>query len=264
MLLVEETRAQVAPVHPVQSRTETAPRAARWKSRVNVGYSERAASVAAGAVLLALGLSRRTTPGWIIAGVGGALAFRGITGRSYAYDALKINTADYGIHVEKALLVNRSPEDLYLFWRDFTNLPRIMTHLERVDIVDQRMSHWVSRIPHLGNKMLEWDAEITRDERNSVIAWRTIPGSDVDHCGEIHFTPAMGDRGTEVHVSMEYMPPAGYVGHWVATLVGESPRRQMHEDLRNFKRLMETGEIPTIEGQPRGTCTGQGEDPEDQ
>jgi len=68
----------------------------------------------------------------------------------------------------------------------------------------------------------------------------------------------MGDRGTEVHVFMDYVPPAGKLGHLVATLFGEAPRRQMREDLRNFKRLMECGEIPSINGQPRGTCTGRG------
>jgi uncharacterized membrane protein len=103
-----------------------------------------------------------------------------------------------------------------------------------------------------------WDAEITEDVPNERIAWRSLPGSEIDTAGHIRFTPAMGDRGTEVHVSMNYVPPAGRFGHWVATLFGESPQRQMRDDLRNFKRLMETGELPTTEGQPHGTCSGRG------
>lgn len=231
----------------------------RRRRRVNVGNTERAISVAAGALLAAMGLRQRTLPGILIAGVGGALAYRGVSGHCPAYEAVKVNTATTeGIHAEAAFLINRSPEELYAFWRNFSNLPRIMNFLERVDIVDDTHSHWVARVAPTFAGKLEWDAEITHDEPNSRIGWRSLSGADVDSVGEIRFSRAMGDRGTEVHVSMNYNPPAGYLGHWVATLFGRSPRFQMREDLRNFKRLMETGEIPTIVGQPRGTCTGKG------
>jgi uncharacterized membrane protein len=228
------------------------------RERVNVGDNERAVSVAAGAVLAALGLRQRGLPGIMIAGIGGALAYRGVTGHSFAYDAMKVSTADRGIHAEAAFLINRSPEDLYQFWRNFANLPRIMNYLERVDVIDQNHSHWVARVAPTSVGKLEWDAEITHDEPGARIGWRSLAGADVDNVGEIRFVRAMGDRGTEVHVSLDYHPPAGNLGHWIATLFGRSPRFQMREELRNFKRLMETGEIPTIIGQPRGTCSGSG------
>jgi len=241
----------------------------------NVGEGERTVSVAAGAILALLGLMRGSGTGLLVAGVGGALIYRGVSGHCPAYGALGMNTTEpdtsyeggqrvmerieeRGIHVEQAFLINRTPEDLYAHWRNFDNLPRIMTHLESVTVMDERRSHWVAKAPRIAGGTVEWDAEITRDEPNRAIAWRSLPGSDVDTAGEIRFTPAMGDRGTEVHVFMDYVPPAGRLGHWVATLFGEAPRRQMRDDLRNFKRLMEVGEIPTTEGQPRGTCTGRG------
>ena len=59
-------------------------------------------------------------------------------------------------------------------------------------------------------------------------------------------------------MSMSYVPPAGRLGNFIAKMVGENPRRIIREDLRNFKRLMELGEILTIIGQSHGTCTGQG------
>jgi uncharacterized membrane protein len=243
------------------------------QQEMNVGQNERTVSVAAGAILAAMGLARRSIPGMLIAGVGGALVYRGVTGRCPMYESMGLDTAhpksadgdveeeidERGIHVEQAYLINKSAEELYQFWRNFENLPRIMTHLQSVKVLDDRRSHWVATAPRIIGGKVEWDAEITSDEPNSRIAWRSMPGSEVDHIGEIRFSKAMGDRGTEVHVSMEYVPPAGKLGHWIATLFGESPRRKMRDDLRNFKRLMETGEIPTIIGQPHGTCTGEGE-----
>jgi uncharacterized membrane protein len=226
-------------------------------------------SAAAGIALGTLGLHRNDLPGLIIAGVGGALIYRGATGHCHIYSALGADTAhvearpeDYarhGTHVTQSFLINRSPRELYDYWRNFENLPRIMHHLESVTVIDDRRSHWVTRAPSIAGGSVEWDAEITRDEPERLIEWRSLPGADVDNTGSIRFTPAPGDRGTAVRVEIKYLPPAGQIGRLVAKLFGEGPERQIREDLRDFKRTMETGEVPTIQGQPHGTCTGQGE-----
>ena len=244
--------------------------ARRQASRRNVANGERVASLAASSLLAAIGLSRGNLPGLLLAGVGGGLLVRGASGRCPMYQALGVDTAHprgdtaeaavaaHGIHVEQAYLINRPASELYAFWRNFTNLPTFMRHLERVEIVDERHSRWVAKAPRVAGGTISWDAEITRDEPGSLIAWHSLPGSRVITVGEIRFSKALGDRGTEVRVSMEYIPPIGRLGHWVATLFGESPRQQMHDDLRDFKRLMELGEIPTTTGQSRGTCLGHG------
>lgn len=232
--------------------------------QINVGSTERAVSVAGGAILALFGLKRGGIAGLATAALGGALVHRGATGHCAVNAALGVDTAQdaqhaHGVHIEQAFLINRSPEELFAFWRDFTNLPKIMTHLERVDVLNGARSHWVARVPLFGGKQFEWDAEITDEEPNRLIAWRSLNGADVDNSGAIRFAPAMGDRGTEVHVFIDYLPPAGAIGNWIAKLFGENPSRVIREDLRNFKRLMEIGEILTTDGQPRGTCTGQGE-----
>lgn len=239
------------------------------KPPVNVGDTERAISVAAGAIAVLMGLSRRSVPGLVCAGVGGAMIYRGVTGHCHAYSALGVDTSkdestdpserlEDGIEVATAFLIDKPTEELYRYWRNFSNLPAIMTHLESVQVQDDRKSHWVAKAPAIAGGKIEWDAEITRDEPNSVIAWQSLAGSQVDTAGEIRFEKGMGDRGTEVHVHMKYRPPAGKVGHWVAKIFGEAPTHTIREDLRNFKRIMEIGEVPTIQGQPRGTCADRG------
>jgi len=239
----------------------------------NVGDGERKFSVAAGSIMALLGVGRGTLPGLLIAGVGGALIARGVTGQCQLYSALNIDTSnggndqtveatqkaldEKGIEVQQAMLIDRSPEDLYKFWHQFQNLPTFMHHLKSVEVLDAKRSHWVTQAPSIAGGSIEWDAEITRDEPNAAIAWRSLPGSQIDTMGEIRFTKALGDRGTEVHVLMKYLPPAGKVGHWIATLFGDAPSRQMRDDLRSFKSLMEVGEVPSIEGQPRGNCVGK-------
>ena len=231
-------------------------------NRVNVSDTERWLSLLGGGVLGIFGLTRGTLPGFGLAALGGALIYRGLTGRCPVYGSLGLDTADHGqaasipagqgVKVTRAVTINRSPEDLFRFWRNFENLPRFMTGLVSVKTMGKR-SHWVARGP-LG-KQVEWDAEIITEEPNRLIAWRSLEGSEVATAGSVHFTPAPGGRGTEVRVEMKYDPPAGKVGALIAKLFGEDPARQIQEDLRRFKQLMETGEISHSEpplAAPRG------------
>jgi uncharacterized membrane protein len=99
---------------------------------------------------------------------------------------------------------------------------------------------------------VEWDAELLEDVPNRRLTWRSLPGSDVDHRGSVEFTPAPGNRGTEVHVRLEYHRPGGRAGEALALAFFQHPEQQIREDLRRFKALVETGELPTTEGQPTG------------
>ena len=137
--------------------------------------------------------------------------------------------------------VNRAPDELYRFWRDFENLPRFMSHLESVRITGERRSHWVAKAP--AGTTVEWDAEITKDIPGQLIAWRSVEGAEVENSGVVRFDRAPGGRGTEVRVELFYDPPGGLLGAGVAKLFGEEPGTQIKGDLRRFKQVMETGEV---------------------
>jgi uncharacterized membrane protein len=153
-----------------------------------------------------------------------------------------------GIHVEEAVTVSRPQSEVFRFWRNFENLPRFMNHLRAVSQREAGISHWVARGPAGMN--VEWDARIINEIDGRLIAWQSLEGSEVSTAGSVNFreTP----RGTEVRVHLQYSPPAGKLGAAVARLLGEEPTVQIHDDLRRFKQLIETGEIPTTKGQPVG------------
>lgn len=159
---------------------------------------------------------------------------------------------DDGLTVRQAITVNRPPEEVYQFWHNFENLPRFMDHLESVTVTGPGRSHWKAKAP--AGKTVEWDAEVTDDQPNRRIAWRSLPGADVENAGVVEFAPAPGGKGTEVLVQLQYDPPAGIIGATVAKLFGREPNQQIHRDLRPFKQLLETGEVTksdaTIHGHP--------------
>jgi uncharacterized membrane protein len=156
------------------------------------------------------------------------------------------------IPVNKSIVVNASPEEVYQLWHNFENLPRFMRHLESVSVTGEGRSHWVAKAP--AGTTVEWDAEVTQDEPNKLIAWRSLEGSEVDNSGSVRFERAIGGRGTIVHVEINYSPPGGAIGALVAKLFGEDPDGQLQTDLRRFKQVIETGEVVVSDG----TLLGEG------
>jgi len=142
-----------------------------------------------------------------------------------------------------AVTINKPRAELYAYWRDFTNLPRFMDNVERVELLDARRSRWVVKAP--GEGTVEWIAAITDEREGELIAWASVEGADVPNSGRIDFRDASGERGTVVTATILYDPPAGIIGKAVAKLFQREPAIQARRDLRRFKQLMETGEVAT-------------------
>jgi uncharacterized membrane protein len=149
-----------------------------------------------------------------------------------------------------AVTVNASREQVAEVWHDLERLPTFMTHLEKVTVTRDGRSHWVASGP--AESRVEWDAEVTQDVPGEGMSWRSVEGASVPNEGMVRWVPAPGGRGTEVHVGLSYEPPAGAAGATVAKLFGEEPNQQLRDDLRRFKQLLETGEIPRSDSTPEG------------
>lgn len=251
------------------TNTQSAEERIQSTSGVNVSEIERYASAIGGGALAIYGLTRGTPIGFVLGLVGGALLYRGATGHCHMYKALSINTSEQegkspvisvpagtGIKVEKSVSINKSPEELYSFWRNFENLPRFMNHLESVHVTGDNRSHWVAKAP--AGTTVEWDAEVYNEKENELIAWRSLEGADVNNAGSVHFESAPGGGSTTVRVVLEYAPPAGVLGATVAKLFGEAPDQQIADDLQRFKQVMEAGEAPTTAGQTSGRGASAG------
>ncbi|MFL6595938.1 MAG: SRPBCC family protein [Chthoniobacterales bacterium] len=154
------------------------------------------------------------------------------------------------IRVEKVVAIDRAPNELYDYWRQFENLPRFMRHLESVRQTGQNRSHWRAKGP--AGTSVEWEAEIVDDRPGELISWRSLPGADIDNSGSVRFERAPGGRGTFVRVRMQYDPPGGFFGATIAKLLGEEPEIQVQRDLYRFKQVMETGQVVSTDGQPAG------------
>jgi uncharacterized membrane protein len=197
------------------------------------------AMITGGALALA-GLSRRSKAGLALAAGGGLLSFLGA----------KATARQREFIARSSILLNCSPEQAYAFWSNIENLPLFMRHLESVTLTGQNRSRWVAIGPF--GKRIRWDVEIAFDREGEVIAWRSLPESEVYVDGIVRFQKALADRGTIVTAIIVYQPPAGALGNTLVMILGKDPSFMMRQDLRRLKALIETGEIPTVEGQSHG------------
>jgi uncharacterized membrane protein len=147
--------------------------------------------------------------------------------------------------VGRTVTINRPRQELYAFWRNFSNLPRFMKSVHSVTMPDADHSHWVVEAP--AGKTVAWDARITLDEPGRVIGWESLDGASVRNSGKVEFLDSPDGRGTVVRVTLTYDPPAGAVGKLIAKLFQKEPKIQARQDLRRFKQLMETGEVATAQ-----------------
>jgi uncharacterized membrane protein len=175
-----------------------------------------------------------------MAATGGIVAYGGITSSALQREPV----------ARASVLLNCSPHEVYTFWRNLENLPRFMRHLESVTVTGDRQSQWVAVGP-MGAR-IQWTAEIVNERENEFIAWHSLPDSDSDVDGSVEIRPATGNRGTLVQATIRYRAPHGAVAYRLAKLLGKDPSFLMQQDLRRFKALLETGEIPTTEGQSHG------------
>ena len=160
-------------------------------------------------------------------------------------------TDDGAVRVTKSIAINRPPAHVYQFWHDVQNFPRFMYHVQSVEEIGDGRTHWVTKGPR--GRSIEWDSEITADEPNALIAWRSLKGADLDNSGSVAFEARPGGRGTIVRVVFEYRPPGGLAGAALAKMLGGSPEQKIDDDLRRLKQIIETGEVIRSDGSPEGT-----------
>lgn len=235
---------------------ERAASAPRRNVGENVGEMERMFSAFLGGGLLISGLPKRSWVGAGLALLGAALLHRGVSGYCALFDTMGLDTSDAArltdrvgrrkvetgraTKVQRTIEIQRPPAELYRFRRSLDNLPRIMGHLESVQVINDRRSHWKVR-PVPGGPAVEWDAEIINDIDSERIGWRSLSGADVDHAGSVEFEPTGDGQRTKLTVTLRYAPPAGRLGTAIAKLLGEDPDRMIARYLQRFKETMEAG-----------------------
>lgn len=220
----------------------------RWAERrarmeANWAPGPRLLGLAAGSFLLMSGLIRRGGPGAMMSLSGLGLVTRSLANKP-ARHLVGLTDQPGAVTVHKGIVINAPVEEVFAFWRNFENFPQFMANVVEVTDLGDSRSRWVVKGP--AGVPVSWVATMTRFEPNRLIEWRSEPGSTVQQAGSVHFQ-SRPEGGTQLDIQLDYTPPAGAIGHSVASLFGRNPKQQMDQDLARLKSLIEQGET-TAEG----------------
>jgi uncharacterized membrane protein len=211
---------------------------------VNVGVNERLYSVLAGSLLMTNAFRKKFSLMQAVAG--GFLIARGLAGYCPAYAVAgkrQVRDNVRNVNIKTSMVVGRPRNEVYAFWRDLTNLPLFMKHLEKVEVVDQKTSRWKANVPGgFGN--LQWDAEITKEKENEFLGWNSLPDSSIENAGKVVFEDA-GNNSTRIKVVNSYHAPMGLAGEKLARLFNPLFEQMVKDDISNFKHHIEKSRLNT-------------------
>ena len=200
--------------------------------------SAQAASAAirmAGAALALYGMIRRGVWGTLLRTVGTGMVVSAAGRQGLLGSALPGIDRRRAVDIQKTLYIEAPIDQVYAFWSNYENFPLFMSHVREVEDRGQGRSHWIVSGP--GGVPIEWNASLTQQTPNEVIAWRSEAGSMLENAGIIRF--ARSGNATRVDLRFCYLPPAGGAGQAVAELLGSDPRAKLNEDLGRMKALLE-------------------------
>ncbi len=214
---------------------------------VNVNHRERLISIVAGSLFIVRALKKNSLLSSVI---GGFLVYRGASGHCPLYSQIqrsKYTDRAESVNIQTTLIVNKPKSEVYDFWRKLENLPLFMKHLASVREADDKKSHWEANLP--GNvTTIGWDAKIVKEEENTMLSWKSLPGATIENAGKVTFKDALGHQGTELGVMITYRPPAGKIGSGLAWLLNPLFTRMIEDDIKNFKVYIETGSVEKANG----------------
>lgn len=202
----------------------------------NLSVNERLASMFLGGMLISSGIARPWRQKFI---AGAYLTYRGLTGNCLFYERLGINSnKPHAINIRGEFEIDKSPTEVYSYWRNLNNLSASIRHLLDVEIVDETISHWKSNI--LGNMMpVDWKARIVKDEPGKLIGWRSAPGTLIGHVGRVQFNPSEDGTGTLLKIVLSYQPPGGGLGIGLARILNPYLEYLLKKEIKNFKHKVE-------------------------
>ncbi|HWR50697.1 MAG TPA: SRPBCC family protein [Bryobacteraceae bacterium] len=206
----------------------------------------RAVAGAAGAGMVTWFLRSRSVPSLAAGVAGAAMLTRAVSNREVAHVA-GLRDGRHMVDIQKTIHIAAPREDVYRFWSNYENFPKFMRHIREVTLQGTKdRSHWVANGP--AGVPVSWDAETTEMVENRVLAWKSVPGSTIENAGVVRFEDAP-DGTTRVTLRVSYHPPAGHVGHAIASLFRADPKTEMDEDLARLKTLLEEGRS-SVRGRP--------------
>jgi uncharacterized membrane protein/gas vesicle protein len=215
-------------------------RQARNQVKLNWSPAKRLLVGSAGAALALRGWQRSGILGKALTVIGAGLMVRSAM-RNHLRANLAFSESSPGYELRKTIRINAPISDLFDFWTNPENYPKAFSHVAKIERLGENLYRWTMIGP--AGIPIGWEGVITRAVSNTLVEWKSLPGSAIGNFGAVHFDPHY-DASTRIEVRMFYRPPAGILGKFFAELFGADAQQILTQDLKRLKYLFENGELP--------------------
>lgn len=152
------------------------------------------------------------------------------------------------VDVDKTITIRAPVQEVLELFTKPENFPRFMRHVKEVRRLGENRWRW--KVVGPGGTPYEWEGYLDRIVPNELVSWKSAEGAPVANTGSVCFeTVAPGV--TRLTIRLRYWPPGGLIGHEIARLLGDDPKRELDEDMMRVKSLLELGKTTG----PDGTVT---------
>jgi uncharacterized membrane protein len=229
---------EVAEPSNISSRPADSLNRARKTTMFNLSPSNRALVGIAGIAAAFYGLRRKDSIGISLSLLGAALVGTSALKKN-VHSLLAFSGDSPGFELEETIRVHAPVSDLYEFWVNPCNYPKVFSHVDSVERLGENLYRWNLTGP--AGVRVHWDGIIARSVPNTLVEWKSLPGATVGNFGAVRLDPNY-DASTRIHVHMFYHPPAGILGRILAEIFGSDPKKIVREDLKRMKMLFENDE----------------------
>jgi len=220
------------------ARESTVLKQARDETMLNWSPATRICVGTAGAALAVYGWKRKDPLGISLSMLGAGMAAASTLEKNI-HSILALSEDCPGFELEETIRINAPISDLYEFWADPENYPKVFSHITAIERRGENLYRWTVTGP--AGLPIHWEGRITRTIPNTLVEWESLPGSTVGNFGIARFDPHY-DASTRVHIRMFYRPPAGILGRFLAEWLGSDPRTVLRRDLKSLKSRFESEE----------------------
>ncbi len=209
----------------------------KQEHRVNLGDNQRILSAVGGSLLLYFVAKKHTINSLLLLG-GGYLLYRAISGHCPVTASVKRNSRKLGnnINIRGSAVVNRPVSEIYAFWRDSRNIPKMLRHIGRIEVADDGTAIWGMDLPDIGE--VSWRTRILRERQDRELSWHSMEGAAIEQMGKVNFSPTPGG-GTRVEVVLSYRAPAGPIDERLERLLTPAFRQKIEEEIRQMPEFFE-------------------------
>lgn len=211
-------------------------REARDQIRLNWSPSKRLLLGTGGAALAFHGMRRKDALGTTLAMLGAGLAVRS-TMQNRLLPSLALTQSSPGFELDRTIRIKAPVSDLFDFWINPQNYPKVFSHVTNVERMGENLYRWTLTGP--AGFPVHWEGIITRVVPNTLVEWKSLPGSAISNFGIVHFDPHY-DASTRINIRMFYRPPVGVVGKFFAEMLGADAHQILDIDLKRLKFVFES------------------------